>query len=84
MIRESNQCEATLLRKTTKAKCHTSPFLLQRETFIPIQNGYLIIPLQPMNLDIACETFVKHEEIVTPKSWREKNVKFIMNMTYYT
>ena len=39
MIRESNSCEATLLRKTTKAKCHTSPFLLQRETFLPIQNG---------------------------------------------
>ena len=67
MIRESNSCEATLLRKTTKAKCHTSPFLLQRETFIPIQNGYLIIPSQPMNLDIACKTFVKQEEIVTPK-----------------
>ena len=67
MIRESNSCQATLLRETTKAKCHTSPFLLQRETFIPIKNGYLRIPLQPMNLDIACETFVKNEEIVTTK-----------------
>ena len=75
IIRDSNSCEATLLRKTTKAKCHNSSFSLQRETFIPIQYGYFIIPLQLMNLDIACEAFVKHEEILTPKKLEGEKCK---------
>ena len=60
---DSETCDATLFKRYVNNKCKKSPFLLHRETFIPITNGYIVIPLKGLNLDLACENNIKQERI---------------------
>ena len=63
---DSETCEATLFKRYAETKCEKSPFLLHEETFILVSNGYIIVPVEPMKLDINCETFLKYETVSKP------------------
>ena len=52
---DSEICEATLFKRHVNNKCKMSPFVLHRETFIPITNGYIVIPLEELDLNLFCE-----------------------------
>ena len=60
---DSETCEATLFNRNVNNKCKKSPSLLHREMFIPITNGYIVIPLKELDLDLACENNIKQEKI---------------------
>ena len=55
----SETCESSILRAYSKTKCRTSPFLLHKEAFIRITNGYIAIPLKQTSLDIQCGDVIK-------------------------
>ena len=74
-LSESETCESTLFERYSEAKCKTSPFLLHRETFIPIANGYIIIPANPTNLDISCESTLRNLIINQPTIIQGKDCK---------
>ena len=52
---DSDTCEATFLKRYAKVKCNFSPYLLHKETFIPISNGYIVIPVENFQIDVSCE-----------------------------
>lgn len=59
-LSESENCEASLLRRYVTPTCNLSPYLLHKETFIPTNDGYIIIPTVDIDLDIVCEGHVKN------------------------
>ena len=52
---DSETCEATLFKRYSKTKYNSSPYHLQKETFIPISNGYTVVPWSNLELDISCD-----------------------------
>ena len=52
-------CESSILERYSDVKCNRSPYLLHRETFIPVINGYIIIPLEKLTLDISCKDSIR-------------------------
>ena len=75
----SETCEATLFKRYVNNTCKKSPFLLHRETFIPITNGYIVIPLKELDLDLACENNIKQERISEPSLLLGNNCKLYNN-----
>ena len=63
---DSENCEETSFKRYVDNKCKKSPFLLYRETFVPITNGYIVISLKGFDLDLACENNIKQETIFEP------------------
>ena len=63
---DTETCKATLFKRYVDNKCEKSPFLLHRETFIPITNGYIVIPLKELDLDSACKNNIKQKRIFEP------------------
>ena len=80
---DSETCEATLFKRYTETKCKTSLFSLHKETFIPIFNGYIVMPVKPTKLDIDCESFLKHEIISKPSLLQENNCKVYNEFILY-
>ena len=60
-------------------KSKKSPFLFHREAFIPITNGYIVIPLKELDLDLACENNIKQEKISEPSLLLGNNSKLHIN-----
>ena len=49
--------------------------MLHTETFIPITNGYIVIPLKELGLELACENNIKQEQISEPSLLLGNNCK---------
>ena len=47
--------------------------MLHKETFI--SNGYIIVPVEPITLDINCETILKFETVLKPSLIQGNNCK---------
>ena len=60
-------CESSILKRYLDVKCNRSPYLLHRETFIPVINGYIIIPLEKLTLDISCKDSIRTIELTNPE-----------------
>ena len=76
---DSETCEATLFKRYSKTKCNSSPYLLQKETFIPMSNGYIVIPWINLELDISCDKSIKQEIISKPSTINGQNCKLYNN-----
>ena len=44
----------------------STPRLPKIIPFIPVSNGYIIVPIERIRLDINCETFLKLETVLKP------------------
>lgn len=44
-----------MLRRDPLANCILSPYLLHQETYIPVTNGYILLPLRQITIDINCD-----------------------------
>ena len=76
---DSETCEATLFKRYVYNKCKKLPFLLYRETFIPITNGYIVMPLKQLDVDLACENNIKQERIFETSLLLGKKCKLYNN-----
>ena len=72
---DSETCEASLFKRYPDNKCKPSPFSLHKETFISISDGYIVIPIKEIKLDINCENFIKQDVISKPSLLRGSNCK---------
>lgn len=51
---DTDNCDSSLLKRYAEIKCNKSPYLLHKETFIYVQNGYILIPTYELEIDILC------------------------------
>ena len=65
-IANTDNCDSSLLKQYVEAKCNHSPFLLHSESYIPVSNGYIIIPAKAASLDITCIDNLSTIQIETP------------------
>ena len=68
-----------MLKRYSDVKCNRLPYLLHRETFIPVINGYIIIPLEKLTLDIFCKVFIRTIELTNPELPLGQNCKVYNN-----
>ena len=71
---DSKTCGASLYRRYADDNCNRSPYLLHKETFIPINNGYIIIPLDKLTIDISCIDGSKSIDFIKPDTFIIVNV----------
>ena len=76
---DSKTCEASLYRRYADNNCNRSPYLLHKETFIPINNGYIIIPLDKLTIDISCIDGIKSIDLIKPAKITGSNCKIYNN-----
>jgi hypothetical protein len=62
-LSSTNTCDASLLKKYSKNLCKPSPFVLHDETYIPTENGFILIPANPIQIDFGCEDSLTTKEI---------------------
>ena len=76
---DSKTCEASLCRRYADNNCNRSPYLLHKESFIPINNGYIIIPLDKLTIDISCIDSIKSRDLIKPAEITGSNCKIYNN-----
>lgn len=58
-IKDTNTCDSSLLKRYADIKCNKSPYLLHKETYIFVENGYIIIPTGELEIDALCPNELK-------------------------
>ena len=53
-----------MLKRYSKNICKLSPYILHDETYIPTENGFILIPLKSIQLDLSCEDGIVTKEII--------------------
>ena len=76
---DSKTCEASLYRRYADNNYNRSPYLLHKGTFIPINNGYIIIPLDKLTIDISCIDGIKCIDLIKPAKITGSNCKIYNN-----
>ena len=73
---DSNTCKATFLKRYANVKCSLSLYLLHKETYIPISNGYIVIPVGKFQIEVSCENRIEQIPITSAIKVTGKKCKF--------
>ena len=79
-LADSETCEATIFKRYSENKCKTSPFALHKETFILVQNGYIIVSTSEVRLDISCDKGIEQQNIKQSSLLTGSNCKIYNGM----
>ena len=53
-LTDTDSCDSSLLKRNIKTRCNQSPYLLHKDTYIYVHNGYIVIPTEAIEIGVLC------------------------------